>query len=108
MSRHKSTNEPVTRPSIKEAAKPPLLPKADPVAKQSPPALSPTAPKTATELMLDSMRMTSVKTAAEVLNVTVTTIWNLIKSGELKSVKVGGSRRIMLARLRRVQQRRNA
>jgi excisionase family DNA binding protein len=74
-------------------------PEAESVAKQSPPAQ-----RTATDAMLDSMRMTSVKKAAEVLNVSVTTVWNWLKSGELKSVKVGGSRRIMLAEVRRVQE----
>jgi excisionase family DNA binding protein len=58
--------------------------------------------ESATDMKLDSLRMTSVKKAAEVFGVSVTTIWNWIASGRLKAVKVGGRRLIALREMRRV------
>jgi len=96
MSRRKSITETVTKPATM-----PL--KAEPVVEQSP-----LAQRTATDLMLDSMRMTSVKKAAETLGVTVTTIWNWINSGELRSAKVGGRRLIPVAEVSRIHESRSA
>jgi len=58
--------------------------------------------RSATDMKLDSLRMTSVKKAAEIIGVSVTTIWNWIASGRLKAVKVGGRRLIAIREVSRV------
>lgn len=94
MSRNKAKSESVTtRPpttlgmaSVKEAAEPPAQPPG----------------KSASDMKLDSLRMTSVKKAAEIFGVSVTTVWNWIASGRLKAVKVGGRRLIAIREVSRV------
>ena len=44
----------------------------------------------------------TAKQAADSLQVTTRTIFNLLKSGQLKSVKIGASRRIPVSELQRL------
>jgi excisionase family DNA binding protein len=56
---------------------------------------------TADDITLESLRMASVKEAADIARMSRTTIWNWIASGKLEARKVCGRRLIALTELHR-------